>query len=531
MPLYPSLIYDRGEELLRALGTFWSEIFDDSEKLKEMYRGYMIEAGQTGQYYYEAKQAVSRFTIPLYHTENWYFLTFKSSEVSVATLKYGDGGAYGPQPTNLLAAVNTVFRYGISYRGSRDFVDGPDTLRRSRQMFNRITDPSLTYIEGMDYQIDNTAGMVYFRENPLSTGLLPTRDIIDPDTGEVSDVEVGIWLYRADFDLEYIWTQFGYVIGAQLPTSQYYKDFVNARWDTTVAAPALKSLEETMGAITGVPFAKVEETVEVIIETADKKQVVTDKNVYTFPSTAEIVVSVGDELIPGQTMSDVFSIIELGSGIPSAEILPSVALGTSFLKGGYTSELVFENKSVTIDYLGIDEDNKAIITFEVSGLEDDVELFWATVYEEGREAGKALSEWFDTRTDPVGPPLPNDLPKTINPMEFVLDQIMGNNIFIIKLRPDKFAEGAIGLGYMERLRHILPPQTTYIVYIEITADSEYIEPTSPGTETTPGAEELFEGYQGPDPLEDSVTVYGDADSSEGWVRELALIIREVGGQC
>ena len=108
---------------------------------------------------------------------------------------------------------------------------------------------------------------------------------------------------------------------------------------------------------------------------------------------------------------------------------------------------------------------------------------------------------------------------------------MANNLFLIRLKVDKFASNALGMRPLEQLRRLVPPQTTFIVYIETTVDSEYIEITSPGTATAPGAEELFTSYEGPAPFEDSAVPYLYAGSDEGWVKDLALIIREVTGQC
>lgn len=530
MTLYPSSLYDRGEELLRALGSFWTDIFGDADKLTQLYRGYMLEAGQTYQDYLEALNCVSRFLIPIYHTEKWYFLTFLRSEVGVTTLRYGDGAVYGPQPTDVLANTGTVFRYGVPYRSSRDFVNAPGSLQRTRLMFNRLLEPSLSYVDGIDFEIDADRQLIYFREDPFSTGLLATRDIIGSD-GEIADTEGSLWLHMAEFDRDYLWSQFGYAVGLRLASSEAYKLFINSVWDTDIKAPALKPLQDTLTAISGIPFVKNDaERVTEIIETAAKKQVVTDLEVYTYPVSAEVLVSVGDVVYGGEHLTDVVEILEL-DGVPDQATLPSVSLGSSFLKGGYQGEVIFDNRLVSLDYGGVDDDNKAIVTFEVSGLDEDVDRFWDTVHAEGKAAGKVLSEWLDRRANPEGPPLPSHLPTTINPLDFVVGQIMSNNLFLIRLKPDKFADGALGLQYMSQLRRIVPPQTTFIVYIETTVDSEYIDPTAPGDDSNAGAEELFDNYMGPDPFDDSMVPVSEASSSEGWVQDFALIIREVSGSC
>ena len=127
--------------------------------------------------------------------------------------------------------------------------------------------------------------------------------------------------------------------------------------------------------------------------------------------------------------------------------------------------------------------------------------------------------------------MPENLPATINPLEYVLGTIMANNVFFIKLKPQKFAEGAPGQEFLAHLRDVVPPQTTYLVFVETTLDTEYIDPTSPGDTESPGTEEAFENYDGPTPTEDYVVPYDSAAADQGWVRDLAVITREVVGQC
>jgi hypothetical protein len=63
----------------------------------------------------------------------------------------------------------------------------------------------------------------------------------------------------------------------------------------------------------------------------------------------------------------------------------------------------------------------------------------------------------------------------VNPLQFILQNFMGNNLFIVKIRPMEFAHRAPGTEYMEYVRKIIPPHTSYIVYVELTPNTDEID--------------------------------------------------------
>ncbi len=485
MTAYPTTLYDQGDDILRSLGSFWAEIFEDRDRLAAFFRAYGLEAGQAYRWYLEHFAALSRYTIPLYHTEEWYYLRFRVSQLTEVWPVFGDGGEYTYQPGGYhFGRPIGVPRYGIPL---------PPGLKRVRLITDRVTEPRLCYCENMEFHVNYHDNRIELISNPLDTDLLEPRSIIDDD-GNVVDVETGLWLYAADFDLDWLWEQYGYVLRLRSSTSRHYRGMINARFDSNVGTTTVESLQDMLEAVSGIPLARYDETVEHILTGPGRVQVVTDLSVYTFPADSTVIVAAGDELHPGDSMVDTVIYHELGRDQSVLDQLPAVALGDGFLAGGYSNELTFENKKVSIDYLGVDEDDKAIITFEVSGVPADVAKFWSEVHTYGKNAGKVLADWLDTRLDPVGPPAPGDLPATINPLKFVLGRLMANNLFILRLRPEKFAADAPGLAYMDQLYHILPPQTTFIVYLELEADPEYIDPTQAGDADHAGVDESLDGY-------------------------------------
>lgn len=449
---YRDTIYEKGEELLNALGSFWYNIFQDADKLSSMYKGTAIEAGQAYQTYLESVAAISRFEIPVFHKEHWYFLTISENDLNTKALRYGDGALYGQS-----------YQYGVRSANTKYSIDLTNNLKKAPVMFNRIINPSLTWLYGLDYIFEDDT-LVFFN-NPFDNDLIPRRDIIGSD-GAVSDREIGLWLYMAEFDLDYVYKHFGYVLGIQMPSSEVYKTFINALWDSYTDGPTLRAMQNALSAMSGAPSViEPVETVEVILELEDKLQIITDKHVYDFSPNANPLVSVGDLVYGGDPLTDVVQIVELNS-TPDITTLPALALTKDYLSGGYRGDLVFENKNVTVDYGGIDDNNKAVISFEISGFDDDISKFWDSVHSAGVAAGKTLAECLDIRDDPVGPPLPTHLPDMVNPLEFLLNNLLGNNMYMIKLRPEAYANETVGKEFFNYMRNIVPPHTSFVVYVE-----------------------------------------------------------------
>jgi len=220
------------------------------------------------------------------------------------------------------------------------------------------------------------------------------------------------------------------------------------------------------------------ETVEVVRDEGYRQLVITDKNVYEFPSAANVIVAVDDVLLAGDEMTDAVQITELSGYDPDYSFIPALSLDKSFLSGGYFAALTFENQAVDIEYLGQDADGKTVITFRVNGFPADVEAFFEDIQTRGKEAGaETLAELLDTRENPMTQPLPGDLPTQINPLEFIIENTMRNHLTLIKVRTAAIRSDAPGLAIFRHFRNIVPPHTTFLVYVEIEPEMDIMELT------------------------------------------------------
>lgn len=501
LPGYPENDLTQGRDLLIKLGSFWSEIFGDREVLQAHLHSSAQEQAQVHLTFLEAVASVSRFTVPVFHKEDWYLLTFKRSEADATASVYKTGDlVYGPQLGTVTGRpYGFIQKYGDTDRPDQvrlvlpsTLVDAPVTLQ------NLVVNPSRVLVKDLDYDIETRVGsrVIRFRSDPFTDDLIPRRDIVDAN-GAVVDTEIALWIYRGDFDLEYIYTQFGYVLGLKMTSAQFYKDLLNAIWDSFVLGFSRARLESFLSAISGAPIIlEARETVELIRDEGDSTLVVTDSNVYRVPLGGVVLLTEQETYLAGTPVSDIFQINELSGNNPTYDLLPAMAFSKSLLSGQFLSELFMEDKLAQVEYGGLDADGKAFVKFEVSGFPADVEAFWQAVQTRGKAAGATLANLLDTRTNPVGEPGPADLPTQINPLEFMLDNLLRNNLFLLRIKPGAFDPSAPGLSLFNRLREIMPPHTTYIVFIELLPAGEQVDLSQSGDENEPGAEDsagLFHG--------------------------------------
>jgi len=415
----------------------------------------------------DAIASASKFEIPLFQTKNWHPFTVLASERFTTSQL---NNLYG---TSQLTYKNALIpAYGDKERSNYFSYRIPENVKEVNAIYNRLLDPSLIMMDNLDFAVDADRHAIHFASDPFENPLVPKRDVLN-DRGEVVDQEILLWFNMSQWDHDYIFNQFGYVVKIWMKTSSFYKDFVSAVWDHLTLGPTKATLKLALMAMTGVRFAIDQEVVSDIIYDSDSVHVVTPLNLYTFPSTTTLLVAVGDTIRPGDPLCDAVLIIEPSQTTDWSSVR-GVAVGDAMLRmGGVRNPITFENMDTELEYLGIDQAGKAVVQFSVSGFPQDVAEFWRQSHAEGINLGLTLAEALDTRKTKVGQPLPQDLPQTINPFEFVMDNLFSNNLFVILMKPEQFAQGAPGLQGLEYLYKYLTPQTTYMIFIEMNQGEEY----------------------------------------------------------
>jgi hypothetical protein len=487
---FPATEYDDPDKLLSFLGSVWSGVYQGSAVLADLLYAKGRLALQTQADIAELTDAVSRLKLQALHREEWFFLTLRESyRQSRTDYRFGDpqtfserGIAYDETTTDELWAWQMP-------PGLRDFVLAT----------NRIHHPSRAFVRGIDFVIDGD--FVVFRKNPFQDRLLAFGEVVED--GAVVDRTCGFWLYRSLWDRDAVRLQFGYVVGADFRSGENAKKLVNAVFDCLVRGTHQGAFSDGFSALADVPFAAGDETVERITTDRAATWIVTDRNAYRVNEDAEVLVEVGDRLRRNQPLCDAVQFVEFGRGrVPDRSLLKALAVGREFT-AGYLAEFVFENAEKPLIVETVDGWTK--VSFELGGPAPAVEQFWEDVHQAGIAAGTTLAMLLDRR--PAGArdsqPTAVALPRTINPLAFLAQNVFRNNLFVVKLRPGSFGPNALGLSALDLLSRYVPPHTAMLVVAELKVDGDEIDPDEPDDDL-PGVEEILSGYVAGEPIAEVV---------------------------
>lgn len=511
---YPQNDFDRPDVLLNVLGSFWATTYQGNGLLEDL----TTAAGQLAQQSYvqllELINSISRLNVPLYHQDNWYALTIRQSQVNEASLriaKYATGSQY-------LYAAPAQLEYGIPVAASQSYaVVKPADLVNVKAMFNRLVDPSVELIEGIDYWL--TEDQLLFRQDPFANPKIAKRELLN-DIGEIVDAELVLWLYRGQWDWKYIYEQFGYALRLQLETSEGYKQFVNAIFEAFNAGTAVRQQQLAIAAAFGVPLVvETTETVETVVSDIDYLNVITDQHVYQFPLGTNAIVTPGQVLKAGDPLTDLLQVFELNRGEPVD--ISALTVGPGLLAWGYYGDLTFENSEVPV-VVELDVDGYTKVSWALGGFPYDVEKFWDDVHAAGVAKNQTLAMLLDVRAWPVGQPTAASLPATVNPLQFLTQNLLRNNAVIVKVKPGSQLGNRLAFVPVEQLRKIQPPQSLMIFVVELAYQDSPVIMEAPGTELQPGYEETISGFE--------CTVNSDSIDATVFVSE-RVRTSLIGGRC
>jgi len=496
---------DDARRLLAVVGSFWSETYAGSDLVASVLHAKAQQQAQAQLDLYELLASFSRFKVPVFHKENWSLLTLKESELNSSNLPKFDG-AY-------------TFTDGLKFDTplpSATFAwPAPPGLVSANVISNQITRADFTLTRGTDFTLQD--GVVAFCVNPFT---LPNAHISQVFVaGQVTDRVLYLWVYAGEYDWDTVYRQFGYALDLKLKSSRTYKDLVNAVFDGLVTGTSAKCLDQFMSAVCDVPLAVTHETVQHVLSDAHGRWVITDSNAYAFSRAANVTVTPGTQLIPGQAMTDALTFFDFNCGqLPDS--IQAISLGGGTLSAAFLNELVFENKQVPL-VVEEDVDGFTKVSFALGGWPTDIEAFWESVHTQGVASNDTLAMRLDTRENRATQPTAVNLPATINPAKFLIENIYRGNAFAIVVRPQAFGPDAIGMHAARHLRRLVPPQTLCLLFVSQDF-AESVTMVSPGTETTAGYAEDIATFLG--------STFTETLLPETYVAEEVRVF-QIGGYC
>lgn len=496
---------DDAQRLLEVVGSFWSDTYAGSDLVANLLLAKAQHQMQAHLDLLDLLASISRFTVPVFHVENWTVLVLKESELNSLNLPKFDG----------TYRFNGEISYDTPIASPVYAWPAPAGLVNVNVVLDRIAEPKAVYTAGLDCFVRD--GAVWFRANPFADPDVQVGEVFE--AGVVVDRVVYLWAYRGEFDWGHTYTQFGYVLGVKLASSKRYREFVNAIYDGLVEGTSARSVEDMMAAVCDVPLALGTETVKHVLTDARGLWVITDQNAYGYSPNAAAIVSAGQTVIAGQPLVDALRFYDFGRGqVP--EDIKAIVLGRGLLRGDFARELVFENRDVPV-LVTLDVDGYTRIEFEIGGWPSDVEKFWDDVHAKGVSAAYTLAMGLDTRTNKVDQPTAFALPATVNPVEFLVANVLRGNAFAVVVKPQAFGPDALGLHNARLLRKLVPPQTLCLV-VTLLTPTDTITMNGPGDETRPGYAEELLFFQGSTVTD---TIHGPSMITE------EVVIKQITGHC
>jgi hypothetical protein len=487
---YPQNDFDNPDKLLSLLGSFWSNTYLGNNLVSDLTSSTALLAQQSHLQLLELVASASRFSIPVFHQSNWNSLVILESEINTSSslaAKYETGTSNKYQATTNLSygdlSVNQYFA-----------VEVPSDLYSVNLIMDGIATSNVQLIKGVDFWHDVERNLILFKDDPFQNSSITKKDILNSD-GSIADREIALWIYRGKYDWDLVYEQFGYALRLKMSSSQGYKDFINAIFNALADGTAAVSQQQALSAAFGVPLTREpSEIVESVLTDSRHLNVVTDKHVYQFPVGTTAIVSVGDVLPVGSSLTDLLQVFELNRGTEIAvEDISALIMQPGILAHGYYSGITFENTTVDL-VVEEDVDGYTKVSWQLGGFPYDLEKFWDDIHANGVAAGETLAMLLDVRENPIGQPSAASLPATINPMQFLVDNLLRNNAFVVKVKAGSELGSPLEFIPTGQFRKIQPPHTVMIVIVELVyADSPVIMEAA-GTSTEPGYEEALSGF-------------------------------------
>ncbi len=479
----PDSLHD-GERLTEMLGTHWSAVYDGRELIYSLQAGVGMLEEQNRQDWLEARDCASRQRTPIWHVEHWRRVLVRQSSLGTRVIRYGDPVHYGDG-----------YVYGGSLHSRKYLLPLPAGFVQVPVITSGILSPARLLVHGLDYSLDLENGYLELLDDPFLAGGFTVRPVFED--GEIVDQELELWLHMSREDRRYLDQHWGYVLAVQQESSVYLRSLLNVIYDALISGSALQHVQDLVAATTGVASAVGTEVVERIVTDSDHLWVITDQQAYSYSKTATASVAVGQVVMAGQPLADSVLWFDFNRGLPPAE-LSSLMLGKEQLADGFLEGLAFPNATVPLVAQRISGSTK--VSFELGGFSADVDRFWDEVHARGLAAQSTLAQ----RMRPDLPdPLPADLPLTVNPLQFLLENMLRFNTLAVKIRV-RDSRGGAGLQWLRQMRKILPPWTACLLLLELEPPAEEVSMDGPGDAATSGYADGLDSFTAGTPFEETI---------------------------
>ena len=490
---FPKDDLDTPDKAKALIGGYWSEVYDSKDQIQDLVYARNTLWQQARDEWEDAYRAKSRLLITPVTSKNWLYFPIMKSEGSSTKNNYGGGRHYG----------ESEYQYGVSVGYSWDLPEGVVSVS---QIYNRISDPSSSLIETLDFYIDDKLNKIVFNQDPFSNSTFAVSNVNNLDG--TFDKQLAMWAFNPKIDKRSIQLIYGTPIGADGKSTEDYKKYVNGIYDSMILGMSSGKLGSMLGAALSLPTAVGNEQVERVHGTS-RKVIVTDKMVYFVPNKATSSVVIGDKVTQGQSLSDALVITELKRNCDISDIR-AVNLTKGFIGNDFMYDMGFVNDYV-IPTVTSAANGSTDFRFYIGGHPLDVERFWEMVNERGEAMGRTIAEGLDKRVDKVGQPEKESLPGYINPLRFLVDEMMPGGFTLVSIKVEAISDGLPNLTMIPAL---VPLGSGIFFIFEAPLAIDSLFDVQSNSEDKYTAMETVEGYIDSDLLNSAVTLKSVSSSCE-----------------
>ena len=412
--------------MMELLGTFWSGQYAGGALVADYVAARNSLELQSADDFSAAVDCTARADVPVYKKHRWMKLSATRADMS-------SPGVEGPFSFTLPEDVVSV----------AVVADVPNRW-------------AVALSSGMDFDMED--GELRFLDDPFESGLflVELAESADDDT-------ISLYLGGVEEDTEIPYEQYGHVAGLYMANSEQYKKLVNVILDAAVTGTRRSDIEKLFSVLCDVPIAEHDETIEEIVDDRRWSWVLTDKSAYKFKLDSPLLVSEGDVLSPGDVMAGSVCVFDLTGGTIPAGMGP-IILAAGYLPGLPSSgPLEFSDMDVATQ-VTLNVSGKTKIQWDLVGDSADITAFWNLCHTKGVAAGTTLANLMDLRASPSGEPTAASLPASVNPLQFLVENVMRFNLIVVKVNTAFVGDNAFSLDGMEYLyRKIVPPEKALIV--------------------------------------------------------------------
>lgn len=444
------------------LGSFWTEVFSNDGEIYDYVRGINSMNDQTFLDAADAIATVSRFEIPVFRTKLWSRMVVAVSELVLTNRIFYELGE------DFDLGGDSTLTLGKQKQSNVWLVDLPANIATIANIVDRPISPTVVLTYGVDFGVDVETGKIAFYKDPTTLGLQSTVK----DVNGVPTQALTFWLFNSREDLKYIYKQFGFVVSMYASqSSEHFKTLVNAVFDNLLRSSNSMSFRIALASLCGIQVVqRPVEIVELINTEHDRLQIITDYAVYDFNPNATASVSVGDEVHAGDVLVDSIQFYENENAVNAP--ITSLALDPELFNLGLKGNLLFSNQSLSTTYT-TDNSGFAIVEFPIGGSSTDVDKFWTNANTVGKATGNSVAQAIRLDSN-SGQPNSNQIPSTINPMQFLINNVLKANLTLIVLKVSELSFIS-GFGSLVLLRRFVPPHVALFICNEISAEIDYNE--------------------------------------------------------